>query len=102
MCIGWFDCPYNGYTMLRIIWIDQLYNNYRDCGLCSVVLKVEFLLDLRGNCSGHSSIFVYRIAGNFRWIKFVIRHALKAYFRGLIFVVCPEHIIIIVAYCLVD
>ncbi len=37
----------------------------------------------------------YRIAGNF---IFVIMQALKAYFRGLIFIVCPEHVIT-VAYC---
>ncbi len=35
----------------------------------------------------------YSIAENFRY------QTLKAYFCGLIFVVCPEHVII-VAYCL--
>ncbi len=36
----------------------------------------------------------YRIAETFRY------QALKAYFCGLIFIVCPEHVIV-VAYCLV-
>ncbi len=40
---------------------------------------------------------VYRIAGNFVGLNFRYQ-VLKAYFRGLIFVVCPEHIIV-VAYC---
>ncbi len=36
------------------------------------------------------------IARNFRWVKFCYQ-ALKAYFRGLIFVVCPEHVIIVLS-----
>ncbi len=35
----------------------------------------------------------YRIAGKFRWVNFRYQ-ALKVYFRGLIFVVCSEHVII--------
>ncbi len=34
-------------------------------------------------------VSVYRIAGYFRWVKFVGYQALKVYFRGLVFVVCP-------------
>ncbi len=36
--------------------------------------------------------FQYSIPGNFHWVRY---HALKAYFRGLIFVIPAEHIIIV-------
>ncbi len=35
---------------------------------------------------------VYRIAGNFRWVKY---HAPESVFSCLIFVVHPEHVIIV-------
>ncbi len=34
-----------------------------------------------------SHMYTVLLAGNFRWVKF----SLKTYFRGLIFIVCPEH-----------
>ncbi len=40
----------------------------------------------------------YRITGNFCFVKFSFSQALKAYFRGLIFIVCHEHIIIVAYY----
>ncbi len=54
--------------------------------------------------TSHILMYWCFIPGTFRWVKFLLSGHMKAYFRGLIFVVCPEHVIIqcsrLVAYCL--
>ncbi len=72
----------------------------QDCPNCREQLTQSLFKDRRSKqytalATNMLCVVFINVAGNFRWVKY-FRY--QAFIHGLIFVVCPEHIIIVAYY----